>query len=167
MAEVRQVREEDAAALLQLQHQLDRETHFMMLEPDERTTTVAALAERIRGGLASGQELLWVAEDEGQLVGYVAAERGGFRRNRHVAQLVIGVAQSHAGQGLGARLFAAMEAWARQAGVRRLELTVMAHNRAGLGLYTKLGFLVEGLKRRSLCVDGAWVDEYYMGKLLD
>jgi hypothetical protein len=29
-----------------------------------------------------------------------------------------------------------------------------------------MGFEIEGVKKHSLLVDGAFVDEYYMGKLL-
>jgi RimJ/RimL family protein N-acetyltransferase len=70
------------------------------------------------------------------------------------------------GQEVGTRLFEQMEAWARDVGLHRLELTVQIRNRAGLALYTKMGFLVEGLMRHALLVNGTWVDEYHMGKLL-
>ena len=41
----------------------------------------------------------------------------------------------------------------------------MCHNAAALRLYQKNGFEIEGRARRSLMVDGAPVDEYYMAKL--
>jgi RimJ/RimL family protein N-acetyltransferase len=59
-----------------------------------------------------------------------------------------------------------MDTWAREQHVHRLELSVMVHNTRGVGLYKKMGFEVEGVKRDSLFVDGAYVDEYYMGKLI-
>jgi RimJ/RimL family protein N-acetyltransferase len=34
-------------------------------------------------------------------------------------------------------------------------------------LYQKMGFQVEGIKKDSLLVDGVYVDEYYMGKILN
>lgn len=43
----------------------------------------------------------------------------------------------------------------------------MTHNLAGIALYKKMGFEIEGRKRHSLRVNGAYVDEYYMSKLLD
>jgi len=42
----------------------------------------------------------------------------------------------------------------------------MAHNTPAIGLYRKLGFQVEGTKVHALCVDGIYVDELLMAKLL-
>ena len=50
--------------------------------------------------------------------------------------------------------------------IHRLELSVVTHNEAGLRLYKKMGFKIEGTKRHSLLIDGEFVDEYYMSKLL-
>ena len=48
-----------------------------------------------------------------------------------------------------------------------LELTVMTHNTAGIALYKKQGFAIEGTKRHSLLLNGQFIDEFYMSKLLD
>ena len=40
-------------------------------------------------------------------------------------------------------------------------------NERGTGLYRKMGFEIEGLKRRSLNIKGTYVNEYYMAKILD
>jgi len=60
-----------------------------------------------------------------------------------------------------------LEEWAQQHHIHRLELTVMAHNNAGVALYKKQGFEIEGTKRHSLLINGQYVDEFYMSKLLD
>jgi RimJ/RimL family protein N-acetyltransferase len=51
-------------------------------------------------------------------------------------------------------------------GLHRLELMVMTHNAAAVALYRKMGFQVEGTHTHALCVDGRYVDEYCMAKLL-
>ncbi len=167
MPTIRAITEMDAAALLDLQMALDRETQLMMLEPQERQTTVEEQMLRILELEATGNSTTLVAEDAGALVGYVTAYGGSYRRVRHRAAIAIGIRQTCAGQGLGTRLFQALEDWARQTGIHRLELTVMTHNSAALALYRKMGFMVEGTRRHSMRVDGAYVDEYYMAKLLD
>jgi RimJ/RimL family protein N-acetyltransferase len=164
---IRQIAPDDAPAFLALCRRLDTETRFMMLEPDERTTTVDEQRAAINGLLASANQMIFVAVDEPRIVGYVEAKRGEFRRNRHSAYIVAGVLQSHAGRGLGSKLFVAVESWARFAGIARLELTVMAHNAAAIRLYEKLGFTREGTRRWSMRVDGEYVDEFAMAKLLD
>ena len=42
----------------------------------------------------------------------------------------------------------------------------MMHNRAAQALYTKMGFVSEGRRHWSLLVDGTFVDEYSMAKLI-
>lgn len=163
---IRPIRASDSQSFLDLLHALDSETSFMMLEPGERNTTATEQEGRIRNLLSQPNQMILVAEGEGELAGYVLAEGGEFRRNRRTAYIVAGVRQSHAGRGLGSRLFAEIEAWAVQTGIHRLELTVMTHNQRAVALYQRMGFQIEGVKKDSLLVGGAYVDEYYMAKIL-
>jgi RimJ/RimL family protein N-acetyltransferase len=164
---IRHATPQDATALLALKRALDRETTFMMFEPDERTSSVDDERRALVELLTQSNSTLLIAEGDGEPAGYLAAEGGAFRRNRHSAYLTVGVRQRYAGQGIGTALFQAVEAWAREQGLRRLELTVMTNNAAGLGLYRKMGFVIEGTRHDSVCVDGVFIDEYAMAKLLD
>lgn len=166
MTVIRQLTLEDTPAFLELQHALDRETQFMLLEPDERSTDVEALRTRLDGLLNQANSSVWVAEEAGMLVGYVSADGGRYRRNQHSAHLVMGIRQAYVGQGLGTRLLTALDTWARGVGLHRLELTVMAHNQAAQALYRKLGFVEEGTRHHAIVLDGAYIDELYMGKIL-
>lgn len=58
------------------------------------------------------------------------------------------------------------EVWAKEHHLHRLELTVMRHNEKAISLYEKMGFELEGVRKQALYVDGIFVDEYYMGKIL-
>jgi ribosomal protein S18 acetylase RimI-like enzyme len=150
-----------------LKRALDRETSFMLLEPDERTTTEREIAEELRRVVARPNSIVLVGEDGGELVGYVEAVGGGARRNRHTAHVVIGVRQQRAGQGLGRRLLGELESWAKANGIRRLELTVMTHNVRAIALYRRVGFETEGTRQAALLVDDELVDELWMAKLLE
>jgi hypothetical protein len=79
---IREATADDARSLLGLKRGLDRETSFMLLEPDERTTTEREIVEELRGIAARPNSAVLVAEDRGELVGYVEAIGGGARRNR-------------------------------------------------------------------------------------
>jgi ribosomal protein S18 acetylase RimI-like enzyme len=162
----RHVRIEDAEALLALHLALDVESDFMLHEPGERSDDVEAERARLRGLVPRDNQTLIVGESAGRLVGYVAVLGGTLRRNRHSSHLVIGVLRAFSGQGLGRRLLQEAESWAAKSGIRRLELTVMAHNAGAIHLYEKAGFVREGTRKASLRVHGAWVDELYMAKLL-
>lgn len=164
--QIRPLRLDDAAAFLALCKQLDRESTLMMLEPDERTSSLEELSERIAGLVASSNSTILVVDAGAELCGYIEAEGGSFRRNRHSATLVVGILQAYAGRGLGRKLFAAIEEWAKQQAIHRLELTVQAHNERALHLYRRCGFEIEGTRRHSLLVDGFYIDEYALAKLI-
>ena len=138
----------------------------MLLKPDERTSTVEEQRQRIAGLLAGENSTILVAEAGSRSVGYLEADSGRYRRDRHTAYLVVGILQEFTGRGIGTRLFQRAEKWARESGLHRLELTVMTHNAAGVALYRKTGFQIERIGREAPRVDGVWVDEYYMGKVL-
>lgn len=163
---IRRAWEGDAEDLLRLQRRLDRETTFMLLEPGERTTTVRQETEQIRRSFDTGNRTILVAEASGRMVGYLEARGGDYRRDRHTASINMGILQEFVGRGIGTALMSEAERWARQHGIHRLELTVMEHNEAAISLYKKMGFAIEGRRRESLFVEGSFVDELYMAKLL-
>jgi RimJ/RimL family protein N-acetyltransferase len=162
----RAARPGDAPGLLALKKLLDRETSFMLIEPDERTEDSAHVAADLGGLADTGNSVVIVAEIAGRLAGYAEARGGLFRRNRITAQVVIGVLAAASGQGVGSGLLRELELWTSAHGIARLELTVMAHNHRARRLYERMGFEVEGRRRQCLLVDGRSVDELYMAKLL-
>jgi RimJ/RimL family protein N-acetyltransferase len=167
MVTVRFLTPDDAEQFLDLCLTLDSESDFMMYEPGERPTDVEMLHETLAAIVRTDNQAIVVADTGQLLAGYAGFYGGEYRRARHVAYIVAGVRSAFAGQGIGRALFEAGEAWARSAGVRRLELTVMTHNAAAIRLYQRMGFDVEGTRRRAMLVNGQWIDELYMGKLLD
>ena len=78
----------------------------------------------------------------------------------------MGVRRTAWGQGIGSRLLKSIERWALAATIHRLELTVIAANERAIRAYERAGFVREGTKRDSLMIDGSYVDEIYMSKLL-
>ena len=73
-------------------------------------------------------------------------------KNKHAAYIVIGIATEHQGKGIGTQLFAELEKWAINNGLHRLELTVITENIAGVKLYEKAGFEIEGNKTRFIFI---------------
>ncbi|WP_370452966.1 N-acetyltransferase family protein [Sporosarcina sp. BI001-red] len=69
---------------------------------------------------------------------------GSSKRTRHTVYFVIGILTSHRGHGVGTHLFKHLEKWAVQHNIRRLELTVAQTNEAGMRLYRKMNFEIEG-----------------------
>jgi RimJ/RimL family protein N-acetyltransferase len=163
---VREVRESDAESLVALIKQVEKESEFMLMEPGERQITPEQQQQRIHSIQKNENSTIFVAEYEEQLVGYMFAMGGTAKRNQHSVYVVIGILKDYRGQGIGTRLFEKLEEWAVERKIRRLELTTVTRNVAGVALYKKMGFEVEGTKKDSLLIDGEFVDEYYMAKLV-
>ncbi len=89
-ARIRAARPYDAAALLELKRQLDRETAFMMYEPGERDSPVQDLARELAEVDRSANSVVLLAELGDQLAGYVQLAGGSLRRSRATAYVVIG-----------------------------------------------------------------------------
>jgi len=159
---VRRAVVDDAPRLLELRRTLDAETSFMLLEPGELTDTVEDERVRIARTNESPNGVLLVAEDEGRLVGLLRAAGGNARRMRHATHLALGVVKMHWGKGVASALLEEVLRWAQAAGLKRVELTTHTTNLRAIALYLRVGFQIEGVRRSSLVVDGAYVDEYVM-----
>jgi len=164
---------DDAAALLALQQRLDRQSAFMLLEPDERQASPDPVRLRLASQTEQGSFDLVapVAGDDRGLVvvavaGWLAVEVMAYRRAAHGGYVVLGVDAQHSGRGLGGALLEAAAQESTRRGLTRLELTVMSDNLRALGLYLRHGYQVEGLRRQALRRGGTLVDEYLMARLL-
>lgn len=163
---VREIYISDAENLVRLIRQVEQESDYMLMEPEERKITPEQQKIRIENMKKSESSTIFVAEKENDLIGYLFAIGGTARRKRHSAYIVIGVLKEYRGQGIGTKLFAKLEEWAKERGIHRLELTTVTRNEPGVALYKKMGFEIEGTKKESLYIDGEFIDEYYMVKLL-
>ena len=163
---IREIKEGDAEEFLSLCRRVDAETLFMMFELGERPTTIEEQEDEIKDILSRDNQTIFVAENDGQLIGYLTACGGRHKRNRQTAYIVTGILRGFTSQGIGTKLFEEMEQWAKRKDIHRLELNVVAHNEAALALYRKMGFEIEGKKKHSLLVNNTYADEYWMAKLL-
>ncbi len=167
---IRTIKQDDAEAFYRMMCLLDEETNFMMYEPGEREMR-GQNPERLNACIAaaaSGQDFMQIAvNDDSEIVGFLHAERGKLNRILHTAYIVVGIRQSYRHQGIGAEFFRRLEEWAKSGGLVRLELTVECANTDALKLYEKQGFLIEGIRSKSMKVNEKFVDEYYMAKILN
>lgn len=162
MMRIRRIDLCDARLFWDVQKQLDTESKFMMLEPEERRFDFSRTIGRI-----SRFDFLVGADVDGKFVGFLSAKRGNANRIRNTAYVVVGIIEEFQHQGIGSQLFEELERWAKEKAVKRIELTVMINNYAAIALFQKHGFTIEGVRREAMCVDGKYIDEFYMSKILD
>jgi RimJ/RimL family protein N-acetyltransferase len=105
---------------------------------------------------------VFVAEAEEGLVGRLSLGRDPHPASRHVADLGLMVAASHRRQGIGSALLEQAIAWAREVGVRKLELHVFPHNEAAIALYEGFGFEREGYRRAHYRRGSGYIDAILM-----
>ncbi len=121
-----------------------------------------------RSSVPSSIDGMLVAEDGGEIVGYVAVGRATrLESNRHVADIRgLAVAPDHQGRGLGRALVEAALDAARERGARKVTLRVLGPNTAARALYESCGFVVEGVRRDEFLLDGRYVDDVLMARHL-
>jgi RimJ/RimL family protein N-acetyltransferase len=90
---------------------------------------------------------VFVAEVEDGIVGRLSLGRDPHPASRHVADLGLMVAADFRRRGIGRAFLKQSVAWAREVGVRKLELHVFPHNEAAIGLYEGFGFRREGYRK--------------------
>ena len=97
---------------------------------------------------------VFVAEDGERLVGRLSLSRDPHPASRHVADLGLMVAASHRRQGVGTALLDGAVGWARESGVRKLELHVFPWNEPALGALRVVRFRARGLSKAPLRARG-------------
>jgi len=89
------------------------------------------------------RRLIFVAEDDGHILGFVAAQVV-----MDVCELEsIAVAAVARRSGVGRTLLATLIEWARQQGLSRMHLEVRAGNNSAIGFYSRVGFGQDGMRR--------------------
>ncbi|WP_297714456.1 GNAT family N-acetyltransferase [Clostridium sp.] len=154
----------DADNMLKMLLELDKETEYMLFEADERPNDINRVKAMINQSI-NGDNLLLIATEDDNIIGFLSAQRGILRKIKHTAYIVVGIREKFRGKGIGKKLFCDLDLWAKENNISRLELTVMCPNSMAKQLYEKSGFEVEGTKRNAIFMNGKYIDEYYMSKI--
>ena len=124
--------------------------------------------ENVRRRFSESPEGLYhlVACVEGEVVGHLGLETTPRPRRRHVGEIGMAVRDDLHGQGIGTALMrAALDLADNWLALTRVELTVYTDNEAGIALYEKFEFEVEGTHRRYAFRGGEYVDAYSMARV--
>ncbi|MGX9135688.1 N-acetyltransferase family protein [Rummeliibacillus sp. JY-2-4R] len=155
----------DAQEIIQVMQDAES-SNLMLFGPGERKVSKEPFTKFIEMISNKANSALFVASEQNQIVGYLIVQGDSPKRISHRAYIVIGVHSNMRGKGVGKSLFVHVHKWAKSKGFHRLELTVITQNTPAVNLYKKMGYAIEGVKHDSLLIDGEYVDEYYMAKLI-
>jgi RimJ/RimL family protein N-acetyltransferase len=162
---IRKAKPEDAAALVALGTAVGREPEAWLLNVDG-WRSVGDERRYLRALKRHPDAAVFVADDDGAVVGRLSLARDPHGASRHVADLGLMVAATHRRRGIGRALLEQAVAWAAEAGVTKLELHVFPWNEPAIALYDDFGFEREGLRRRHYRRGGQEVDAILMAKHL-
>ncbi|WP_144510648.1 GNAT family N-acetyltransferase [Bacillus sp. FJAT-22090] len=163
---IREAELEDARAFIKLQETIFSETDFMLYGKSDIQMTVQGIRKNFTSWKNEVNSILLLAIMNGQYAGYVQFTGGPAPRALHRASVVIGVKQEFSKKGIASSLMYHGEKWAKEVGISKLELTVIKENIKAQKLYEKLGFENEGSRKNALIINGHFVDEFHMGKII-
>ena len=158
---IRAAKPEDAATLAALAAAVGREPEGWLLNTDG-WRSVAEERRYLRALRRHPDAAVFVAEDDGAIVGRLSIARDPHQASRHVADLGLMVADGHRRRGIGRALLEQAVAWAREGGVRKLELHVFPWNEPAIHLYEQFGLEREGLRKGHYRRAGEYVDAILM-----
>ena len=144
MVNIRPATMEDYPALAAVGRE-SQELHYQAHPMLFQTDTEGFTREHVREHLGREQAILYVAEEKGQVLGYVFlhielfTEMEIFRSHRVAEITDIAVTERVRSQGIGRQLFAAARSWAIAQGAERLELVVWDFNTRAREFYIRQG----------------------------
>jgi RimJ/RimL family protein N-acetyltransferase len=158
---IRRARPRDAGPLVALAEEVASEPEGWLIS-DGGWRTAADERRYLRSLRRYEDAAVFVAESEDGIVGRLSLGRDPHPASRHVADLGLMVAASHRRRGIGRALLDQSVSWAREVGVRKLELHVFPHNEAAIALYDSFGFRREGYRREHYRRGRGYVDAILM-----
>ena len=120
-------------------------------------------------GLDSAKNLLIVAATGDEVIGCLAAlQADGGRRQEtnHILHVGLHLREAFRGFGIGPQLLNYAIDWAVEKGFKKLEANIFTTNKRSLSMFTKAGFVEEGVRKNRIQVGRELISEVLMGKLL-
>jgi RimJ/RimL family protein N-acetyltransferase len=103
-----------------------------------------------------------------KIVGLLDFSNGHRQRIAHTGEFGMSVEKSVRDQGIGSLLLQVLIDWAAQnETIEKIGLNVHSNNERAIALYKKMGFEIEGIRKRDLEYgDGQYVDTTVMGRFV-
>ena len=136
----------------------------LVTKPNEFRTRTFRQRFWIAGKVSNPFETCIVAIDGGKIIGMLDSWTDRRARVKHVTTFAMSVDPDRAKQGIGTALLKQFINWvAKNPRLEKIELHVHADNAAAIALYEKVGFAVEGTRKRAIKYDdNRFIDDILM-----
>ena len=138
----------DAEALTRLAEAVSAEPEGWLISANGEWRSVGEERRYLKALRRYPNAAVFVAEQsDGAIIGRLSLARDTHPASAHVADIGLMVARDARGRGIGRALLEASVEWARDAGIRKLELHVFPWNEPAIRLYDRFGFENEGYRK--------------------
>lgn len=113
-----------------------------------------------------GSQLVAILEE--RVVGYLGFHHPTpLKTNQHVLEIDIAVDQHYQGKGIGRKLLDELVKMAKDKNIHKLALRVLSSNEGAIDFYKKCGFIEQGRLVKEFLIEGDFVDDLLMYKLVE
>ena len=158
----------DADQILELARSVIDEEIYQLTSSAEFKMTAADEEKWILSHQENPNHLLLVAVLNDRIVGMLDFSNGRRQRIAHTGEFGMSVAKDCRENGIGSCLIGTLIEWARSTkAIEKINLSVHSNNERAIALYKKMGFEVEGVRKRDLKYsNGNYIDTVIMGRTL-
>lgn len=159
---------EDAPALVEYLYKVSAQSDFLTFGVGEIRISVGDEEAYIEACRKASNSISIVAVIDDRIVGGLNFNGGTKPRTRHAGEFGITVLQHYWGLGIGSFLMEYLIKWAKESNIiRKINLKVRSDNYRAINIYTRLGFLEEGIITREFYIKGQFYDSIVMGLQID
>ncbi|MCE5038737.1 GNAT family N-acetyltransferase [Staphylococcus auricularis] len=163
---IREISIKDVDEFVSLASKIYDESDYMVYNQGEYAPSKTDAIDHLEYFITSPANAIFVAEHNGELVGYTIVTTESLERTKHEAKVTLGVIRHYRERGLGRALINSVEAWCTNHQIRRIEVSVVPENTTAVDMFKDAGFKIEGELRDKLYIDDRYYNKYVMAKLL-
>lgn len=151
---VRTATPEDSDSVVSYIKTVISEAPYLLTTKAEFKVTVEQQEHLFQQLVADIGKITLLAEYGGEIIGYLDFHNGSKQRNKHQGYFGMTVRKDFRNQGVGKALVSVLLEWGKTNPlIEKVCLEVFANNVNAIGLYKKLGFFEEGVKRGAIKID--------------
>ena len=159
---------EEAPQILEYVNKIAGEIHFLTTNNGQFEVSIEQERQFVKEYQNSANKLFIIAKVGDVLVGSLTFTGGAREKTMHTGEFDFSVMKKYWGWGIGSKLVDTVIEWAKSTQViKKINLRVRSDNDGAIAVYKRLGFAMEGLILRDICINEEFFDNVFMGLKID